>query len=229
MIEGVKPYYHADGVWLYHGDCRELLPLIPEASVDLVLTDPPYGLGDKWNGGTWGAQEMYADARQWDRPVEFADVWAAVVRGKHAIVWGCNYHSGFPACRGLLAWIKNPPMGTMADFELAWTTFDYPAKAIVEHRNPDGKRFHPTQKPESVTAWCIQQADKHALADIVLDPYAGSGTTLIAAKQLNRQAIGVEIEERYCEIAAKRLEAADRGISVKELDRGQGVLWDAPS
>ena len=85
-------------------------------------------------------------------------------------------------------------------------------------------RWHPTQKPLAVMSWAIQQAPEGC--EVVLDPFAGSGTTLVAARKLQRQAIGIEIEERYCEIAAKRLEAAERGISMKELERGQQTLWE---
>jgi len=91
----------------------------------------------------------------------------------------------------------------MADFEMAWTNIDMPGKAWEENRNPDGKRKHPTQKPMSLFRWCIQLDKK--TPKIVLDPFMGSGTTLRAAKDLGRKAIGIEIEEKYCEIAAKRL------------------------
>ena len=91
-------------------------------------------------------------------------------------------------------------MPTMADFELAWTNLDRPAKSWREDRNPDGKRWHPTQKPISLMQWCVSFVD-----GVVIDLFAGSGTTLLAAKNLGRRAIGVEIDERYCEIAAKRL------------------------
>jgi DNA modification methylase len=92
----------------------------------------------------------------------------------------------------------------MADFELAWTNFDQPAKLIREDRNADGKRWHPTQKPESVIRWALMQAPTAVQA--ILDPFMGSGTTLVAAKRLGRRAIGIDISEQYCEIAAQRLQ-----------------------
>jgi DNA modification methylase len=96
-------------------------------------------------------------------------------------------------------------MHTVADFELAWTNFDFPAKMIRELRNPDGRREHPTAKPEKVMRWCIVQAEGRGDVATILDPFMGSGTTLRAAKDLGRKAIGIEIEEKYCEIAAKRM------------------------
>ena len=91
---------------------------------------------------------------------------------------------------------------TMAALEFAWTNLDQPAKLWRSRINPDGKRTHPTEKPLGLMLWCIGR-DQGGLT--VLDPFMGSGTTLLASKNSGRQAIGIEIEERYCEIAAKRL------------------------
>jgi site-specific DNA-methyltransferase (adenine-specific) len=192
----MKPYYDAGGIQIYHGDCREILPSV---AADALVTDPPYGLGERWQGGTWGANPMYADARKWDLH-PFHGLEALAAQFKTAIIWGGNFYS-FPPSRCWLSWEKSSRMDTMADFELAWTNLDRPSKAWREDRNPDGKREHPTQKPLSLMLWCLGFVP----SGIVLDPFAGSGTTLLAAKQLNRRAIGIEIEERYCEIAARRL------------------------
>lgn len=195
----MKPYYEHAGITIYHGDCREVLPCV--GRVPLILTDPPYGLGDRWTGGTWGAAPMYQDARRWDRLLESSLIHAVVAAGDDAILWGGNYYP-MPPSRGLLAWVKRNSVRTMADFEIAWTTFDRPAKAYHSPVNPDGKRFHPTEKPLGLMKWCIRQAG--AIASL-LDPFSGGGTSLVAAKELGLRAIGIEIEERYCEIAARRL------------------------
>ncbi len=192
----MKPYYEASGITIFHGDCREILPTV---QADVLVTDPPYGLGERWQGGTWGANPMYADAREWDTQ-PFDGLEAIVVNFKEAIIWGGNYYS-LPPSRCWLSWEKSSRMATMADFELAWTNLDRPAKAWREDRNPDGKREHPTQKPLSLMKWCL----KFVPIGVVVDPFAGSGTTLIAAKELGRRAVGIEIEERYAEIAARRL------------------------
>jgi len=200
MTELPKPFYKDDRCTIYHGDCREILPLLPRHV--LLLTDPPYGHGDRWQGGTWGAAEMYKDAMKWDsQPPSEETIDAALKSAKAAIVWGGNYFRMAPS-RCWLSWEKTSRMDTLADFELAWTSMDRPCKAKKEDRNPDGKRVHPTQKPLSIMQWCLSFAPD---AQTVLDPFMGSGTTLVAAKLEGRQAVGIEINERYCEIAAERL------------------------
>jgi len=91
---------------------------------------------------------------------------------------------------------------TLSDVELAWTNIERPSKKFAERRTSDGNRFHVTQKPLSLMKFCVQFG---SYAESVLDPFSGSGSTLVAAKQLGRKAIGIEISERYCEIAVKRL------------------------
>ena len=201
----MTPYYEHAGITIYHGDCREVADEwrgIRTKAFDLLLTDPPYGLGDRWQGGTWATDPMYADAMKWDEKLPDGDIVEMLTLARYAIIWGGNYYH-LPPSRCWLAWVKSSQMATMADFELAWTSFDRPAKLLREDRNADGKRWHPTQKPESLMRWALMQAP----ADVktLLDPFMGSGTTLVAAKRLGRQAVGIEREERYCEIAAKRL------------------------
>ncbi len=199
----MKPYYQDSSATIYHGDCRTILPTLGKA--DLVLTDPPYGLGDKWTGGTWGSDPMYSDAKKWDRALPDGVIESVIEKGKNAIVWGGNYFM-LPPCRGFLLWIKTPAMETMADSEFAWTTYDFVSKSYLSHRNPDGKRQHPTQKPLNLILWCIHYAYFRSEVKTILDPFMGSGTTLVAAKQLGRKSIGIELEEKYCEAAARRLQ-----------------------
>lgn len=186
---------------LYCGDCREILPTLPK--VDAVISDPPYGLGERWTGGTWGANPMYADARQWDRLVEAETIDLLLRSASVVILWGGNYYS-LPPSRCWLSWRKTSQMATMADFELAWTNLDRPAKEITEDRNPDGKREHPTQKPVRVMEWSLSFAP----AGIILDPFMGSGTTGVACANLGRKFIGIEIERKYFDVACERIEAA---------------------
>ena len=194
-----KPYYSEAGITIYHGDCREFLPHI--GRFDGLLTDPPYGHGDKWSGGTWASNEIYDAAFEWDaQTVEQALLDACVAAATNAIVWGGNYYRMAPA-RCWLSWVKTSRMTTMADFELAWTNLDRPAKLFEEDRNPDGKRVHPTQKPLRLFRWCLEMLQ----AKSVVDPFMGSGTTLRAAKDLGIAAVGIDKRERYCEMAVKRL------------------------
>ena len=191
---------------LYLGDCREIAPGLDRPAA--VISDPPYGLGDKWQGGTWGSNPIYAEARRWDSvvPQEWFD-WlckAAPV----VVLWGGNYYKTRPS-RCWFSWEKPQRMATMADFELAWTSLDKPAKAFVENRNPDGIRMHPTQKPVALMRWCIEQA-KVPPGGVILDPYMGSGSTGVAAMQMRHPFIGIEIEQRYFDIACRRIEEAQR-------------------
>jgi DNA modification methylase len=197
-----KPYFEDEraGITIYHGDCREILPLL--GRFDLLLTDPPYGHGaDKWSGGTWAANPIYAEAKEWDSaPVEQSLIDACIGAAERAIVWGGNYYRVAPS-RCWLSWEKTSRMPTMADFELAWTNLDRPAKSFVEDRNPDGKRYHPTQKPLRLFRWCLDLAR----AATVLDPFMGSGTTLRACKDAGLRAVGIDRNERYCRVAVERL------------------------
>lgn len=197
----MKPYYQDEYCTIYHGDCREILPTLPK--VDLVLTDPPYGLGHKLHdGGTWSTNPIYDAMTEWDlNPVADDLLELAVASGENAIVWGGNYFK-LPPSRCWLAWVKqnNPP--TMADMELAWTNIDANARKFMCPVNVDGKRQHPTQKPLPVMAWCLSFFPE---SQTILDPFMGSGTTLVAARSLCRRSIGIEINEDYCRIAVERL------------------------
>ena len=196
-----KPYYDdGKGILIYNSDCREILPEL--GKFDLVLTDPPYGLGRKMHdGGTWATNPIYDAVLKWDVAPSAEELLAVISHGDHAIVWGGNYFT-LPPTRCWLAWKKRESMPTLADFELAWCNRDFVAKMYEERRNPDGKRSHPTQKPIEVMRWCLTFFPD---AKTVLDPYLGSGTTLVACKLEGRTGVGIEIEERYCEIAANRL------------------------
>jgi site-specific DNA-methyltransferase (adenine-specific) len=208
----MTPYYSdpRHGLRIFLGDCREVLPEImqerQQVMFGVLLTDPPYGHAELWQGGTWGAQEMYAkDARQWDNAkhsdIELRDIRAVC---KKQIIWGGNYYR-LPESRCWLAWDKQQKINTLADFELAWTNLEMPCKSYSESRNPDGPRQHPTQKPLSLMCWCLSFVDVKWL----LDPFLGSGTSLVAAKKHGIKGIGIEREEKYCEMAARRLEACN--------------------
>lgn len=201
----MNPYYHDErsGITIYHADCREVLPILEP--VDLVLTDPPYGLGDRWQGGGWSTKEKFDIVRDWDAAPTSDDLIKLVINhAKQSIVWGGNYYS-LPPSRGWLIWHKPDSPPTLADAELAWTNRDMNTR-IIRHSiaATNAERVgHPSQKPLPVMIWCLSL---YPNAITILDPFMGSGTSLVAAKQLGRRAIGIETEERYCEIAVKRLE-----------------------
>ena len=206
------PYYDRDGITIYHGDCREIAPLLE--CFDLLMTDPPYGLNMAnkgwWNGGDKrgvgkARPRKYADS-EWDaETVDAATM--DMVRGKAAkqVIWGGNYYQ-LPPCIGPLVWDKENT-GNFADGEMAWNNLGI-ALRIKRHlwngmlRKGGEDRHHPTQKPLEVIQWAIQQAGD---VETILDPWAGSGTTGHAAKNLGKRCVMIEREERYCEIAALRL------------------------
>lgn len=193
----MKPYFTDEraGIVIYHGDCREVLPTLELTDVDLV-TDPPYGIFAC--GGKWGRKQDL----QWDRErAEGVD--RLIHLGGESIIWGGNYFE-LPPSRGWLVWYKRDSVQSAADCELAWTSLDMNTRLIdhtIAATNAE-RNGHPTQKPLRVMKWSLSFLPN---AQAILDPFMGSGTTLRAAKDLGRKAIGIEIEERYCEIAARRL------------------------
>lgn len=214
----IKPYYQDDACTIYHGDCREILPHLEP--VDLVLTDPPYGIGaDAKMHKTSGLPSGRGLARKgvylntnWD--VSPPPAWLLhqiIEMSKYQIFWGGNYF-GLAATRCILVWDKDNGETKFADCELAWTNFDKPVRKLrwlwngmLQEQMGDAKeeRWHPTQKPLEVMKWAIRQAPEDCLT--ILDPFMGSGTTLVAARDLGRRCIGIEVERRYCDIAIERL------------------------
>ena len=198
----MKPYYDdGRGIVIYHGDAEEVLWLV-EGRLSLA-TDPPYGISAAKKGAHSSIRDNPAwPQARWDDSRVPEILALAVRKCVGAAVWGGNYYTDVLSISSCwLAWIK-PEAGTgfsLADMELFWTNREGAAR-VKHHARRDGNQ-HPTQKPVDVMQWTLGFLPD----DTVLDPFMGSGTTLVAAKNLNRRAIGIEIEERYCEIAAERL------------------------
>jgi len=191
----MKPYYQDEQSTIYLGDCREILPQLEK--VDLVLTDPPYGIGIAAN-----PFRQKFEKSNWDDVVVKDDLLnLAMGLSNESIIWGGNYF-GLRPSQGFLIWDKVQPEDfSSSQVEFAWWSKAKPAK-IFKKRVVGFEKFHPTQKPLELIQWCIEKAED---AQTILDPFMGSGTTLVAAKNLGRKAIGIELEEKYCEIAVKRL------------------------
>ena len=198
-------YYHEDNpsIDIYCGDCLEIMPLLPK--VDLVVTDPPYGIGaDKMTLGN-GKNVIFRGDENWDsKPGNIQPILDMKV---NSIIWGGNYFN-VPPSRCWLVWDKGTGDNDFADCELAWTNKDSVVKKFFKswvgaNAKDRGQhhRVHPTQKSTSVIKWSIQMFE----STLLLDPFLGSGTTLVACKELKRNGIGIEINEKYCEIAKKRL------------------------
>jgi DNA modification methylase len=209
-VSAMNPYYSEDGITIYHGDCREILPTFPDKSFDLVLTDPPYGIGEsneKNLSRVRLAKPKNYGTYDWDKDVVSQSlIDSAVTLGVYACVWGGNYYS-MPPSPCWLIWDKLNGKNDFADCEIAWTNYGR-AVRLRRHlwngmlRKDSEDRHHPTQKPLQIITWAVGLSPQ---SDSILDPFMGSGTTLVAAKQLGRKAVGIEIEEKYCEIAVKRL------------------------
>ena len=200
-----KPYYEQDGVTIYHGDCRLIVPQLPR--FDLLLTDPPYGIsrdGMKASTGSHGGRKAY-EFKGWDdeRPSRWV-LEMLCEKTNEQIIWGGNYFvEALSPSMKWLVWDKGQRID-QSDGELAWTSLDGALRIFTLNRaelQRDGA-VHPTQKPEAVMRWALMQAPD---ARTVLDPFMGSGTTLVACKRLGRSVVGIEQDEEYCEIAAKRL------------------------
>jgi site-specific DNA-methyltransferase (adenine-specific) len=199
----MTPYYQDDAVTIYHGDCREV---IPHVVADVLVADPPYGVNlDTSSRNAWLPDHLpvAGDAAPFD-PAHL------LALGLPTVLFGANhYASRLPDSRGWICWDKATRDGLelkQAEVEFGWTNF-LSRPRMLRHMwsgayraSERGERYHPTQKPVVLLRWVLDWTPPGT----VLDPYMGSGPTLRAAKDVGRKAIGIEIEERYCEVAAKR-------------------------
>jgi DNA modification methylase len=216
----VNPYYEADGITIYHGKAEDVAPLL---SYDVVVTDPPWGIdvatnsqrftrnSSPWwdnvdNSKVRTQDKVIGDDKEFD-PRPWID--------KPAIIWGANHFTRhLPHSGGWLIWDKRKGAEDMAEkgwplgeAELAWTNVRGSTRVFrnlwsgLLRQAEKGEFYHPTQKPVSLMEWCMQFVPE----GVVIDPYMGSGSTLVGAQLAGRRAIGIEIEERYCEIAVQRL------------------------
>jgi site-specific DNA-methyltransferase (adenine-specific)/modification methylase len=194
---------------LYLGDCREILPTL--GKVDAVVTDPPYGLGDWNNRGTNASRPFDSDFTQsWDRAPNARDIELLCQKSSYQIFWGANYYLDCLPRRSkqMLVWNKGIRGMHFNDCEIAWCSQWREACRMFD-LSPSGiEKEHQTQKPIALMLWCLRQLP--ADADIICDPFMGSGTTGVAALKLGRRFIGIEIEPTYFDIACRRIEEAWR-------------------
>jgi site-specific DNA-methyltransferase (adenine-specific) len=210
----LKPYYEQDGITIYHADCREVLPGL---TGDTLVTDPPYGIA--WSRATWADDpEQYPGLMRW-----------LVMESRRAISGWCfvfqaqpnvgRFHEWFPEGWRIFAACKNFAQVRKTGLWNSWDPVVYwnngpnngPNSTALNRdyhvgnvagvfRTPTG---HPSPRPLDTMRQLVGIASSYD--QTIIDPFMGSGTTIRAAKDLGRKAIGIEIEERYCEIAAKRL------------------------
>lgn len=206
----------AEGVTLYLGDCREILPTL--GKIDAVVTDPPYGQGHKRGGSSKNSisttkkvftETITGDDRPFD-PSPWVALAPCCFTGAH---W---FYDRLPPGGGFHVWNKRGPYEPIdqADGDLIWLSERSNLRIVdlvwrglcrtTEHTSPIE---HPTQKPIALMEWCLGAMPT---ANIILDPFMGSGTTGVAAVRLGRKFIGIEIEPKYFDIACRRINSATR-------------------
>ena len=197
------------------GDCLEVMKEIPDKAIDLVLTDPPYGIKrDKGFGGAGGfngkpiVRRQYNDNWDKERPSEVC--FKEILRiGKNILIFGGNYFADIlPQNKHWVVWDKLNTMPTFSDCELIWTNAKRNSvKKITYQYNgllgKEKRRYHPTQKPVGLIKKLLEIYSKQG--ELIFDPFLGSGTTAVACLSLNRHFIGIELSPEYCEIAKKRI------------------------
>lgn len=212
----MNPYYQDDSVTLYHADCFDVMREMVTYSVPLIVTDPPYGINEnnKKNLSRSGLAKPkdYGDF-EWDKqPLDKKYFYEIFRVSLNQIIFGGNYYTAYLSGSSCwLVWDKDNGQTEFADCELAWTSFQTAVRKFrwrwSGFRQEDMKhketRFHPTQKPLPLMKWVL--ANYSQPEDIILDPFMGSGTTLVAAKELGRRAIGIDKSKKYCDIAIERL------------------------
>ena len=214
----VKPYYDHTGITIYHGDCREILPGLPQ--VDLVLTDPPYDnlTHAKHLSTIMDRQELGFESISESCLVKIAERLVSLSAGWTIMTCDWRHMLALDKTELLIRfglWIKpnGAPQFTGDRPGMGWEPIAILHNKLAKAWNGGGRHgiwtaniecgLHPTQKPLLLYRKLVKDFSNES--DLVLDPFLGSGTTLVAAKQLGRRAIGIEIEEKYCEIAVKRL------------------------
>lgn len=222
---------------IYNQDCIEFMKTLPDKYIDVCITDPPYGISiNKMNFVKSGAIKVGGAYRNdyttcstdWDSQGLSKEQFAEIRRvSKNQIIFGANHFSNIlPSSRCWVVWDKRTNKiynNDFADCELIWTSFDKPSRIIrylwsgmlQENMKEKEERYHPTQKPIAVMRDLICMFTKKN--EIVLDPFAGVGSTLIACNQLNRNWIGCELNQTYFNIASNRLN--------KEMTQPKVIDW----
>lgn len=207
----MRPYYQDDSVTLYHGDCQDL-PTHDYRAAAVMLTDPPYGIA--YNSGS--RRDTLAASIEGDKDTSLRDLVIEWREGRPCLVFGTWRIPRPDATRARLIWDTKGALG-MGDLSIPWKPSDQEiyvlGSGFYGHRDSNvltcapvqsmarNGRQHPHEKPVPLLVRLLDKCPR----GMVLDPFSGSGSTLVAAKQVGLPAVGVEIEERYCEIAAKRL------------------------
>lgn len=195
------------------GDCLELMRKMEDKSVDLVLTDPPYGIGADKGSNFYGhtGGKYYED--DWDSQIPIKEVFTEILRiGKKIVIWGGQFMTEcLPTNGHWLVWDKKGDIvfdNPFGDCELAWTNIN--RKSVKKYKciqqgfiAEERERFHPTQKPVKLFSQILQDYSEEN--NLIFDPFMGSGTTARACMDLRRDFIGAELSEKYCKVWENRL------------------------
>ena len=212
----MKPYYKTELTTIYNGDCLDVLKGMKDNSVDLILTDPPYGIGE--SGKKNHSRGMLAETTKfedygWDNEIPHKEIFKEMKRvAKNLIIFGGNYFIEYldnSSC--WIVWDKNNGDNDFADCELAWTNFKTAVRKykftwngmLQEDMKFKEKRYHPTQKPLKLFSQILQDYNKNK--GLVMDCFSGSFTTAVACEQLGIKNISIEKQKEYCDIGIKRL------------------------
>lgn len=238
-IPWVEPYYDSEDVVLYHGDCLALLDHIPTKTIDLLLTDPPYGMNLDVNYNGSGRQSVTkVSPETWGKIIGDNEPFdpSHLLRFDRKIIFGGNYFADkLPISGAWVVWDKLDGLTSKrqdegrigfndnSDGELAWTNIGEGLR-IVRHRwlgqlkasERRTKRIHPTQKPVSMLMRLLTHYSKPG--DVILDPYAGSMSTAVACRATGRLCIAIEMHEPYCRSGSARLQQSALGLDWGDED-----------
>jgi site-specific DNA-methyltransferase (adenine-specific) len=199
-------------------DSDAVAKLMNGQKADLLLTDPPYGIGIDGQKKSIALNpkhnRKHHEFRGWDNERPQQSTFELILSfANKGIIWGGNYFADLlPATRGWIYWSKGQDGLTMSDGELAWTTEDKPLRAVTVNRAKLQGSVHPTQKPIDVITFCINWANK---PNLILDTFLGSGSTMVAAHQLKRKCYGIELDPKYCQVIIDRMIKLDPTLEIK--------------
>lgn len=205
----IKPYFETALGKLYNANCESILGQMGDNSVDLVLTDPPYGIGaDKMQMGT-GQHKWDKSINNWDNNIPNENIFKEIDRiSRNYIIWGGNYFTNvLKPTEHWIVWDKLNPNMSFSEAEFAYVKNGKKIRIYKEY-SANQDKYHPTQKPVKLFNYCVINYSNEK--STILDCYAGAGTIGISCEQLQRKWIGIEISEKYCEIAARRIEQEAR-------------------
>lgn len=222
---------------VYHEDCLTFMKRLPDNYFDLVITDPPYGINICSNGFVGGGKLAKAKdygVQEWDKSIPSKECFDEIKRvSKNQIIFGGNYMTDF--LRPSPCWVvwDKDNTGNFADCELAWTSFNKSVKRLKhrwngmlqENMSWKEKRHHPTQKPVRLGRWLIETFANEG--DKIFDPFAGSGSFLLASKQKGFDFVGCEINKEYVDIINERLKQRTLLPLAEKHEGGKGNFYES--